>query len=1124
MDPASPTSLSQDNAFPVFPTKKEVAKNKSRDSAGATSIKDRSSDERTRPSTATNASKNTLRGAGERVHAQETRDPDPSSAHRAKIQHSPPRNEHLLMGPPPAQFDRRFDATQVSPSEPSPASNRRPEQRRYLEQPNASERSQRAEPYGQPEYVEQSRQYDQSAERAHRDGQQGKSSQSERYEPITQHDQPGNHVRPEHFGHVGADSQFVQRVRNEYTQPEQFGWADYDARAAPSGYQEQYIQSQDDLQSDRHRRPAQRPYPEQYNQPEHDFQRQEDDRPMTRGRTEQHRQPEPLEQLQPYGNYDQYNNNERSHEPQHAGYADRHDRFREHSPSNHTQRSIHTGQASRDGSGFKRQGPISPLQSPYSPSAGFTTPVQTQQPHGNGYKTTPHAGMGDMSRTSEKDHSMSRLVNKPVVPAYDEASRFNAARLQQLPATGNNQARRQETKPLHSLVGNDAMYQQNPWVDPRTKHESLGDVYADHLADGPPTIQPTMSAPADRDAQIEANMPDFDSLDSRQTAHRRGLTVDRHLNEVQSIASPPPMPSISDAAKTHPVAYRKPVYQDPRNIQSQPDDRAADAVHNGMSGFEFDVPHDANQSRDNQYDQASHSQRPTQSQQPAQYQPSNWPTQRQQVSLPSPTQQSNWTNQDHRPQWPGQNQQTSWPDQSQQAEVGYDARGLPADLPYGHEHALQQRSMPAGAIRPQTAGPGVPSHRPDVEINGHINQMQMRGSGQRPAPGGRAPSAPPLAPKGRPGFQQANTAGPFSGRPQQQMFPSQESVPPRQQPQRPGNPDALPAHPPPVRPGLIEQSPPPPLKPPPVRQYNSTGSVTKPVSTKSRTPTDDRQRPVPVTNADLDRLRAKVDANPRDYETALLLAKKLVEAASVLASDNGRLDAKATAKNRERFILDAHKRIKKLVGASYPEAMFYLADCYGQGLLGLEVDTKEAFTLYQSAAKGGHAASAYRTAVCCEMGPEEGGGTRKDITKAVQWYRRAAQLQDVAAMYKLGIILLKGLLGQQKNVAEAVVWLKRAAERADVDHPHALHELGVLHEPATVNSAVRDKVIPDEAYARELFIKAANLGYKFSQFRLGQAYEYGNLGLPIDSRKSIAWYSKAAAQGEHNAELALSGW
>lgn len=64
----------------------------------------------------------------------------------------------------------------------------------------------------------------------------------------------------------------------------------------------------------------------------------------------------------------------------------------------------------------------------------------------------------------------------------------------------------------------------------------------------------------------------------------------------------------------------------------------------------------------------------------------------------------------------------------------------------------------------------------------------------------------------------------------------------------------------------------------------------------------------------------------------------------------------------------------------------------------------------------------------------------------------------------------------------------------------------------------------DEAHAKQLFFEAADLGYKFSQFRLGCAFEYGLLGFPIDPRQSIAWYSKAAVQDEHQSELALSGW
>jgi TPR repeat protein len=129
-------------------------------------------------------------------------------------------------------------------------------------------------------------------------------------------------------------------------------------------------------------------------------------------------------------------------------------------------------------------------------------------------------------------------------------------------------------------------------------------------------------------------------------------------------------------------------------------------------------------------------------------------------------------------------------------------------------------------------------------------------------------------------------------------------------------------------------------------------------------------------------------------------------------------------------------------------------------------------------------------------------------------------LGDTPAMYKVGMILLKGLLGQPRNPRDAISWLKRAAERADADNPHALHELGLLYESAEGN----DALVRDEAYAFQLFKQAADLGYKFSQYRMGAAYEYGLMGVPVDARLSIMWYSRAATQEEHQSELALSGW
>ncbi|KAM3541707.1 hypothetical protein ARSEF1564_005396 [Beauveria bassiana] len=386
----------------------------------------------------------------------------------------------------------------------------------------------------------------------------------------------------------------------------------------------------------------------------------------------------------------------------------------------------------------------------------------------------------------------------------------------------------------------------------------------------------------------------------------------------------------------------------------------------------------------------------------------------------------------------------------------------------------------------------------------------------------RGPSAPPA-----PG-RAAYPSDPRSGAGAQTQPPI---------PQR-ANPDGLPTHPTPVRPGQMPHSLVNPSgKPLPIRNY---GGLPRPPqqqpaqqdvrqqerqyaappipSSVSLDRAQDKEPETPVTTQELEQLRMIIRTNPADQQSALRLAKRLIEAADALVPQIP--DPRARVKAQDRYLMDAHKVLKKLASNQNAEAMFTLADGLGKGLYSGEPDTKEAFTLYQSAAKLGHAAAAYRTAVCCEIGHEEGGGTRRDPLKAIQWYKRAATLGDPPAMYKMGMVTLKGLLGQNKNPREAVGWLKRAAERADANNPHALHELGLLYESAQPN----DLLVRDEGYALSLFQQASDLGYKFSQFRLGCAYEYGQLGCPVNPRLSIVWYSRAAMQEEHQAELALSGW
>ncbi|KAF4124605.1 TPR repeat [Geosmithia morbida] len=351
------------------------------------------------------------------------------------------------------------------------------------------------------------------------------------------------------------------------------------------------------------------------------------------------------------------------------------------------------------------------------------------------------------------------------------------------------------------------------------------------------------------------------------------------------------------------------------------------------------------------------------------------------------------------------------------------------------------------------------------------------------------------------------------------------------------NPDSLPSHPTPIRAGLMANS----MvnmndKPPPVRNYGGVPPAVVAARTQPQAQQQiqgagpqavaqvrvvpQKQPEPPVTSQELEQLRMSLKVNANDSKTALRLAKRLIEASDVLVAKMP--DPRARGRARERYVMDAHKILRKLASAQNTEAMFIMADNLGRGTFGGEPDTKEAFTLYQAAAKLSHAGAAYRTAVCCEIGHEDGGGTRRDPLKAMQWYKRAATLGDPPAMYKVGMILLKGLLGQPRNPHEAIGWLRRAADVADSENPHALHELGLLYESA--EPVVGDALVRDERAAFSLFLQSAELGYKFSQFRLGCAYEYGSLGCPVDARMSIMWYSQAAQRGEHQSELSLSGW
>lgn len=504
---------------------------------------------------------------------------------------------------------------------------------------------------------------------------------------------------------------------------------------------------------------------------------------------------------------------------------------------------------------------------------------------------------------------------------------------------------------------------------------------------GMPGYQPYMANDSPpRSTSQESEMPNFDIVQTPTSAHVRGMTPDQNLRTDKERQALPPLPQYAESQQPYPHVVNHSERAPLPRSRSQPDlkDRRSPRTLNEQ-GFDFGVS-------------GMEQRRPT-------------------------TAASQ--NHDHFARRDIPTAANHYYQESHQAPFGRAQRA-------GQEWTAESSAQPSSnSWQPpdRRAKANAPSY--DYKQGGQPDTFRPPNvQDRRYHPGDR--------------FQRFGVDPPSRGPTPQGPSPQRGNGPTTAPTKPPGNPDALPHHPAPVRPGLMDGS----LvnsrnKPPPVRNYEDSRSP--PISANpNAVPRGGSRDPIqkgsgPVTYEELDRLRQKTNSAPEDQATRLILAKKLIEASTVLV--NERADTKTREKAREDYISQALKILKKLANNQYADAMFYLGDCYSRGALGLTADVKEAFVLYQSAAKANHAQAAYRVAVCCEMGQDEGGGTRKDPIKAMQWYKRAATLGDVPAMYKMGIIQLKGLLGQPRNPKEALIFLERAAGKADRENPHALHEL-----------------------------------------------------------------------------------
>lgn len=140
---------------------------------------------------------------------------------------------------------------------------------------------------------------------------------------------------------------------------------------------------------------------------------------------------------------------------------------------------------------------------------------------------------------------------------------------------------------------------------------------------------------------------------------------------------------------------------------------------------------------------------------------------------------------------------------------------------------------------------------------------------------------------------------------------------------------------------------------------------------------------------------------------------------------------------------------------------------------------------------------------------ENGTGVEKDECKAIEWYEKAADLNDAIAMRCLGVNYENGT-GVEKDECKAVEWYEKAANLNDAI---AIRCLGVNYE----NGIGVEK---DEQKAIECYQRAAQMNEITAMYNLGYCY-YVGIGTPRNYDMAFVWFTKASNLGSSQAALLL---
>lgn len=216
--------------------------------------------------------------------------------------------------------------------------------------------------------------------------------------------------------------------------------------------------------------------------------------------------------------------------------------------------------------------------------------------------------------------------------------------------------------------------------------------------------------------------------------------------------------------------------------------------------------------------------------------------------------------------------------------------------------------------------------------------------------------------------------------------------------------------------------------------------------------------------------------------------------------------------------LKAAEWYEKAVGENNPFAAYALGSLYRRGQ-GVEQDDGKAYALYRMAAEHVEKPNVY---AAYELGRmcRDGIGTKIDQAASDAWYRQAYRvflmieqnMADDKLYYRLGQMNLTGT-GTEKDLSKAKDYFEKAAA---LDNADALYGLGKLYLNKDFSGADTQKAV-------DYLTSAAEKGHSYAQYALGKLFLTGERDTinTQSAHYALYWLEEAALQDNTDAQCLL---